>query len=91
MTNEMFLLGDVARQLDVRPHQVVYLLQSRQVPEPALRLGCRRIFSAEDVRRIAAKLHVGHNSADQERMYKERKRHGAKARIVPGILGPEGG
>jgi len=50
------LLGDVARLLHRRPHQIVYLLSSRQVPEPSLRLGNRRVFTAEDVERIRLKL-----------------------------------
>lgn len=58
MTNNLYLLGDVARMLGVRPYRIVYLLQTGQVPEPALRLGCRRIFTNEDCRRIADKLHA---------------------------------
>ncbi len=50
------LLGDVSRLLHRRPHQIVYLLSSRQVPEPALRLGNRRVFTAQDVERLRAKL-----------------------------------
>jgi DNA-binding transcriptional MerR regulator len=53
---EWLLLSDVARLLRRRPHQIVYLLTSRQVPEPSLRLGNRRIFSAQDVERLRAKL-----------------------------------
>ncbi len=50
------LLSDVARLLRRRPHQIVYLLTSRQVPEPSLRLGNRRVFTVQDVERIRAKL-----------------------------------
>jgi DNA-binding transcriptional MerR regulator len=50
------LLRDLARLLRRRPHQIVYLLTSRQVPEPALRLGNRRVFTAQDVERLRAKL-----------------------------------
>jgi DNA-binding transcriptional MerR regulator len=51
-----FLLGDLARLLDCKPHQITYLLTSRQVPEPALRIGGRRMFTAEDVERVRAAL-----------------------------------
>ncbi len=54
--NRLLLLGDVARMVPCRPYQVVYLLTSGQVPEPALRLGGRRVFTEEDVGRIRNKL-----------------------------------
>jgi hypothetical protein len=53
-----FLLGDVARVLRCQPYQIVYLLSTRQVPEPALRIGSRRVFTVADVQRIAEKLQV---------------------------------
>jgi hypothetical protein len=53
---QWLLLGDVARLLRRRPHQIVYLLSSLQVAEPALRLGNRRVFTADDVERLRAKL-----------------------------------
>jgi hypothetical protein len=52
-----YLLGDVSRMLGTLPHRIVYLLTTHQVPEPS-RLGNRRLFCAQDVRRIAAKLGV---------------------------------
>jgi DNA-binding transcriptional MerR regulator len=53
---ELFLLGDVARLLDCKPHQVTYLLTSRQVAEPALRIGGRRVFTVKDMERLEAVL-----------------------------------
>jgi hypothetical protein len=50
------LLGDVARLLGCKPHRIVYLLSSGQVAEPAMRLGNRRVFTKDDIARIAAKL-----------------------------------
>lgn len=56
MTDQQcYLLNEVARILDVPPHRVVYPLITRQVPEPA-RIGGRRVFSWEDIERIAEKL-----------------------------------
>ena len=49
------LLGDVTRRLRCKPHQIVYLLTTGQVPEPA-RLGNRRVFTAGEVDRIAKRL-----------------------------------
>ena len=50
------LLGDVARLVRCKPHQIAYLLQSRQVPEPATRIGNRRMFTPADVDEIRSKL-----------------------------------
>jgi hypothetical protein len=46
----------VARLLRTKPHKIVYLLTSGQVPEPEMRLRNRRLFSAEDIKRLAAKV-----------------------------------
>jgi DNA-binding transcriptional MerR regulator len=53
-----FLLGDVARILRCQPYQIVYLLTTGKVPEPALRIGNKRIFTLADVHRIAERLKV---------------------------------
>jgi hypothetical protein len=55
----LFLLGDVARLLSCRPHQVTYLLSSRQVQEPALRIGGRRLFTDADIETIKQHLKKG--------------------------------
>jgi DNA-binding transcriptional MerR regulator len=53
---DFFLLGDVARLLRCQPHRIVYLLTTRQVPEPALRIGNKRVFTAPDIQRVAERL-----------------------------------
>lgn len=55
---DFFLLGDVARILRCRPYQIVYLLTTRQVQEPAMRIGNKRIFTLADVQRLSEKLHM---------------------------------
>lgn len=55
---EYFLLGQVARILRCQPYQIAYLLMTRQVPEPRLRIGNKRIFTVPDMQRIAEKLQV---------------------------------
>ena len=52
---ETFLIGDVAKRLNVPLHRVSYLFTTRRVPEPQ-RLGNRRIFSHLDARRVAKAL-----------------------------------
>lgn len=54
---EYFLLGDVARILRCQPYQIVYLLSTRQVAEPR-RIGGKRVFTIDDMQRIAAKLQI---------------------------------
>lgn len=55
---EYFLLGQVARILRCQPYQIAYLLMTRQVPEPRLRIGNKRIFTIADMQRLADKLQV---------------------------------
>jgi hypothetical protein len=55
---DFFSLGDVARILRCQPYQVVYLISTRQVPEPRLRIGGKRIFTMADIHGIAEKLQV---------------------------------
>ena len=56
--HQHFLLSDVARILMLKPHQIVYSLSTRQVPEPTLRVANKRIFLTEDVERLAQHFHV---------------------------------
>jgi len=56
MTDKLKTLAEVARQLKVAPHRIVYLLTSSQVEEPETRLGNRRAFSDEDVTAIQKAL-----------------------------------
>ena len=57
METEYFLLNDLAKLLGVQAYQIVYLLTTRQVPEPR-RIGNRRVFTIYDAHRIAEKLQV---------------------------------
>ena len=56
MNNELYLLGDISRQLKVPQHRIVYLFASQAVQEPKLTLGNRRVFTADECRVIAEKL-----------------------------------
>jgi hypothetical protein len=53
-----FLLGEVAKVLDRKPHQIVHLLTTRAIPEPELRIANKRLFSSEDVARLARHFKV---------------------------------
>lgn len=56
MTDELFLISDVARRLEVPPHRVAYLFLTRKLVEPKLRMGNRRIFTHNDAKRVAKAL-----------------------------------
>lgn len=51
-----FLLGEVARILSRRPHQIAYLVTTGQVPEPERRIANKRLFSDRDILRLARRL-----------------------------------
>jgi hypothetical protein len=50
---QIYLLGDVCRRLNVPHYRVSYALLTGLLPEPAERLGGKRVFTEEDVRVIA--------------------------------------
>jgi len=56
MQTELFTLKDVAALLDVAPHRITYLITSRQVEEPALRVGNVRVWTRTEIKVIAEKL-----------------------------------
>lgn len=56
-----YLLGEVAKILGCRPHQIDYLIKSRQVPEPERRIANKRLFSKRDVLRLARQFKVAPN------------------------------
>ena len=56
MTQQLFLISDVSRMLCVPAHRIAYQYMTRKLAEPALRLGNRRVFTLDDVRRAAKAL-----------------------------------
>jgi len=48
-------VGEIARRLGCPLHRVEYLIRSRHI-RPASRAGLLRVFSPEDMRRIASDL-----------------------------------
>ncbi len=68
MTQDLFLLGDLSRRLNVPPHRITYLFVKRALSEPELRLGNRRVFTNEDGRAFAKLLGLEWKSErDQEK------------------------
>jgi hypothetical protein len=50
---QQFLLGEAAKILGRRPHQVAYSVTSGKIPEPEQRIANKRLFSERDIRRLA--------------------------------------
>ena len=58
---EHFLLGEVAKVLGRKPHQIVHLLTTGKIPEPQVRIANKRLFVIEDVERLARHFRVNPN------------------------------
>jgi hypothetical protein len=56
-----FLLGEVGKIVARKPHQIVHLLTTGKIPEPEQRIANKRLFSAEDVERLACHFRVSPN------------------------------
>lgn len=54
--SNLYLISEVADRLNVPPHRVAYLLMTRKIEEPKLRIGNRRMFTDADAQRIADAL-----------------------------------
>jgi hypothetical protein len=56
MTQQLFLISDVSRMLGVPAHRIAYQYMTRKLPEPALKLGNRRVFTLAEIHKIAKAL-----------------------------------
>lgn len=52
MKKEHWLLGEVSQGFDLPPHRISYFYLTRKLEEPKLRLGGKRVFNRDDVRRL---------------------------------------
>lgn len=66
MNEELFVISDVARRLNVPPHRVAYLFLTRKLVEPRPRLGNRRCFTNGDAKRVAKALGKTWDMEDKE-------------------------
>jgi hypothetical protein len=60
---KVYLLSEVARLFKKRPHVIAYAISSGLVPEPKLRIGNKRIFVDEDIRRLANHFGIAYGGA----------------------------
>ena len=65
MAQQLFLISDVSRLLGVPAHRIAYQYMTRKLPEPALKLGNRRVFTLTEIHKIAKALNrpVGETEA----------------------------
>ncbi len=63
---EHFLLGEVARVLSRKPHQIIYPMVTGKIPEPQSRIANKRLFAVEDIERLAKHFRVSPNWAALE-------------------------
>jgi hypothetical protein len=61
--HQHYLLGEVSRVLGRKPHQIVHLLTTQKIPEPEQRIANKRLFTTEDVERLARHFKVAPNWA----------------------------
>ena len=60
---KLFLLSEVAGVLRKKPWHVVYAITSGAVSEPKLRIGNKRIFVDQDIRRLASHFGIAYGGA----------------------------
>ena len=53
-----FLLGEVAKLVNRKPHQIVHLLTTGKIPEPQQRISNKRLFTEADITRLARHFKV---------------------------------
>ena len=58
MQRSHYTLKDVAALFNVAPHKLTYLITSRQLPEPSLRIGNVRVWTNDELELVAKKLNV---------------------------------
>jgi hypothetical protein len=58
-----YLLGEAAKVLHRKPHQIVHALTTGKIPEPSTRIANTRLFTTEDVGRLARHFRVTPNWA----------------------------
>ena len=51
--SQIFSMKDVAERVGVAPFKISYAISNGLIPEPVLRLAGKRVFSEEDLVRIA--------------------------------------
>lgn len=54
MNEKLYSTSEVARRVGLKRYQLDYLLETEQVPEPSLRVAGRRVWSHQELDRVAS-------------------------------------
>ncbi len=54
MTEQLFSIRDCGKAVGIAPHQIAYAHSQERLPEPQYRVAGKRIYTANDVQRVAA-------------------------------------
>jgi DNA-binding transcriptional MerR regulator len=54
MTEQLFSIRDCGKVVGVAAHKIAYAHTQERLPEPQYRIAGKRIYTAEDVQRVAA-------------------------------------
>ena len=57
MTGQFYSTGDVAREAGVQRYQLEYLLETRQIPEPVIRVAGKRVWNEAELEQAMRILH----------------------------------
>jgi DNA-binding transcriptional MerR regulator len=65
MKHNLYSLGDVARQLGVAPHRIVYAHVNGKLEEPKQRIAGKRVYDHEDIAVIASFFGVATDQTEE--------------------------
>jgi len=63
MSERLYSTGDVARRLGIQRYQLEYLVETQQIPEPAVRVAGKRVWNEAEVQEAAKFLERKERSA----------------------------
>lgn len=76
----LYPLSDVADLLNVKAHRILYLLSTRAVPEPRLKVAGKRLWTMAEIVPVSEKLKV---QIASEVKQEEKGLHGRAGKFVP--------
>jgi len=65
MHEEIYSLGQVAKEIGIAPFRITYAISTGLVPDAKMRFAGRRVFTHRDVQRLAEHFDVD-NQGDEE-------------------------
>lgn len=66
MKQTQFILNEVARIVGVKAHVIAYAISAGHIPEPALRIAGKRVFSAKEVENIKTYFEIRNKKESHE-------------------------